>query len=296
VTAPEDRFGDLDDTLEDASPPALPADHEARGWLAEQRFVHGLLRALHTADAPAREARVAAVMGRLQGRRGSPWVAAAAALAVALAAALWWTLRVEPLPRAHALVSRAAERMAEPVNRAFELTLRVQRPAGGEVVRRFDVVLAPGRRFVAAGERFTVGSDGETVWIKPAAGPALSRPAGEAHLLEKLAGEVLDLGYLDVETLLARLPGAARLRSVRREVSAGGAPCVRVEAQGSIALGRGELAGISLLVEEATGVVADLIAEGRGAPRRGSGPAPVRLRWTYVGERQVEAAFYRAPQ
>jgi len=37
---PADRFGEVDDTLQDDAVAQVPA--EARGWVAEQRFVHGL--------------------------------------------------------------------------------------------------------------------------------------------------------------------------------------------------------------------------------------------------------------
>src|SRR5688572_8268625 len=86
---PEDRFAASDETLADAGADLQPAPDAARPWLAQQRFVHGMLRALHTADAGAREARVQAVMAALHRRSLQRRVAAAAAALLAAASVLW---------------------------------------------------------------------------------------------------------------------------------------------------------------------------------------------------------------
>ena len=79
---PDDRFGAADDTLADDDQ-VVQVPPQARPWLAQQRFVHGMLRALHTADANAREARVQAVM-----RGVSAWPALARRFALAAALVL----------------------------------------------------------------------------------------------------------------------------------------------------------------------------------------------------------------
>ena len=78
-----EAWRELDDTLADGPSPAEVPD-EAKVWLGRQRFVHGLLRALHTADAAAREGRIAAILDRIdRDRTEAPrrwWLVAAAAL------------------------------------------------------------------------------------------------------------------------------------------------------------------------------------------------------------------------
>src|SRR5262249_5329712 len=67
---PWEVWSELDDTLADGSvdaPAEVPPVHaEARAWLANQRFVHGLLRAMQQSDAEAREARVAAILAAVR--------------------------------------------------------------------------------------------------------------------------------------------------------------------------------------------------------------------------------------
>ena len=61
-----DAWRDFDDTLADGAEPAndVEVPTESKSWLADQRFLHGLLRAMNTQDAAAREARIDAILGR----------------------------------------------------------------------------------------------------------------------------------------------------------------------------------------------------------------------------------------
>ncbi len=94
-------------------------------WLAEQRFVHGLLRALHTADPAARERGSPAssnastsTNGRATARRH--WLLVAAAALLLAVFGIWWSLPAS-LPTAEAAVQRAAEQLARDVDRRFRV-------------------------------------------------------------------------------------------------------------------------------------------------------------------------------
>lgn len=297
---PEERFGACDDSLvEDAPPPPAPA----RPWLAKQRFVHGMLRALNTADADAREARVQAVLAQLSptvrlwprvlGPRvlGQRVLAAAAALAVcALGYALWPSL---VMPRAEAMVARAIASLDQPVDRAFELHIEVERN-GRASERRVDVVMRPGRLFLANLEgpfgQMRVGCDGERVWMKAKEGPfRFDVPYTEARRLSERLGDVLDLGYLDLDQLLRRLPQDTALRSVGRQDG-----CVRVEATGTVKLRHLELRAIHMLVDDRTGMLRAIEAVAT-SPENTRSNVGARLHYRHVGDRELTADAYRRP-
>lgn len=287
---PEERFGAFDDSLsDDASPPPEPA----RPWLARQRFVHGMLRALNTADADAREARVQAVLTQLEPRI-KLWprlLAAAAVVAVlALGYALWPSL---VMPRAEAMVARALANLDQPIDRAFELHIAVNR--GGRTQRReVEVVMRPGRMFLANLEgplgQMRVGCDGERVWMKAKDGPfRFDVPYAEARRLSERLGDVLDLGYLDLDQLLRRLPQDTELRSVGRQDG-----CVRVEAKGTVKLRHLELHTIHMLVDDRTGMLRSIAATASGKDgARGSVDA--QLDYRHVGDRDLTADAYQRP-
>lgn len=293
---PEDRFGHLDDSVDDALD---VADLEAREpgaqhWLAHQRFVHGMLRALNTQDASAREARVQAVMARLR-PQASPWRGRLAGLAASLVliAALGWVVStIDRLPRAEAMVAQALASLHEPVDRAFELQIDLQR--GERLVQRtMQLVLRPGSRFLVEGETtfgaFRAGCDGTEVWFEPTLFIfRTALPLAEAHRLTDRLGEVLDLGYLDLETLLRRLPADTELRCVGRED--GG---IRVEAIGSVRRQNLELHSIRMLVDSRSGLLRDVEAVATSA-KRGT-RVDVRLRFRHIGDRQLGEQAYRRP-
>lgn len=290
---PEDRFGAHDDSLADdvAPPPA-----EARPWLAKQRFVHGMLRALNTADADAREARVQAVLDRLQprARRWPIFLVAAAAVVLALFSAWQFWPGFAAMPRAEAMVARALASLAQPIDRAFELHVDFERGAR-RMERKIEVVMRPGRRFVATLEgplgKMQVGCDGERVWLRPQTGTfKMDVPYAEARRLTERMGDVLDLGYLDLEQLLRRLPQDTELRSVGREDG-----CVRVEATGTVALRNLEVRSISVLVDDRTGMVRAIEATAIGKPEGGRKALEARLRYRHTGDPALGDDAYRRP-
>lgn len=292
---PEDRFGVHDDTLDESVDPQPSA--EARPWLARQRFVHGLLRALHGADSSAREARVQAVMARVRPTRFEwrrPLLAAAAVLLAS--AAIWWAWpRPGSLPRAEALVARALASLDDPVDRAFTLAITIER-GGREVHRDLDLVLRPGRRFVVEGEgpfgHFRVGCDGTNFWFDAGGLIRHEVPLAEASRFADKMGDVLDLGYLDLDELVRRLPQQAALRSTGREAGA-----IRVEASGPVTTPRMDLEGVQILVDEATGMIRSLDATAtRRGPAGGEDHRRVaKIAYRYVGERQLGKDGYKRP-
>jgi hypothetical protein len=290
---PEDRFGAHDDSLADDAAPPTDA---ARPWLAKQRFVHGMLRALNTADADAREARVQAVLDRLQprARRWPIFLMAAAAVVLALLTAWRFWPDFATIPRAEAMVARALASLAEPIDRAFELRVDVERGAR-HVERKVEVVMRPGRRFVATLEgplgKMQVGCDGERVWLRPQTGTfKMDVPYAEARRLTERMGDVLDLGYLDLEQLLRRLPQDTELRSVGREDG-----CVRVEATGTVALRNLEVRSISVLVDDQTGMVRAIEATALGKPEGARKALEARLRYRHTGDPALGDDAYRRP-
>ncbi|MEZ5964092.1 MAG: hypothetical protein R3F56_09630 [Planctomycetota bacterium] len=288
---PEDRFGHLDDSLDESGTELREAG--AAPWLAQQRFVHGMLRALNSQDASAREARVRALMARLQPANG--WrgrLAAAAAVLVLAAAAVWVLSTIDRLPRAEAMVAQALASLHEPIDRAFELQLDVER-GERQQHRTMQVVLHPGSRFLITGDTtfgaFRAGCDGEEVWFEPQLAIFRSAlPLKEAHRLTDRLGDVLDLGYLDLDTLLRRLPADTELRCVGRED--GG---IRVEAIGTVHLRRFDLRSVRMLVDDRSGLLRDVEAVAVGE-RRGA-RVEVKLRFRHVSDRSLGESAYRRP-
>jgi hypothetical protein len=281
----DDGFPDLDDTLADGPAPADVPD-EARDWLAEQRTMHGLLRALHTADAASREDRVASILASIdadssRGQRRH-WFAVAAAALVLATVGVWLALPPS-LPTAEAAIERAADEMGRQVDRRFHVRLTVPGRLRAERVRHdFDVVTRPGMRFLVEG-RFAfagvkvakgrIGSDGETLWFSAADGRTRrSGPLADRERLLQGLGPLLevglDVGYLDVHALVARLPGDFRLRTVGRTTDQNGNPQLRIEAKRRLRRGLLKVRSLELLVDEASGLVtsleADLLVVGTG--------------------------------
>ncbi len=292
---PELRFGKHDDTLDESVEPQPTA--EARPWLARQRFAHGLLRALHSADASAREARVQAVMARVRPTRAVFARPVFAVAAVVLAsAAIWWAWpRAGSLPHAEALVERALASLGDPIDRAFTLEITIER-GGREVHRELDLVLRPGGMFLVEGlgpfGRFRVGCDGTSFWFDAGGLVRHEVPLAEATRFADRMGDVLDLGYLDLDELVRRLPQQTILRSTRREAGA-----IRVEASGRVATPQVDLEGVHLLVDEATGMIRSLDATAiRRGPKGADDARPhAKIAYRYAGERELGADGYRRP-
>jgi hypothetical protein len=294
VPEPEDRFGAVDDTLHDGDDATPEVPPQARPWCMQQRFVHGMLRALHTADAAAREARVQAVMRQVAARPMLTRRLVTAAAVLAAAALAVYAIWPDParLPRAEAMVAKAIAALSAPVDREFALSIEVER-GGRRTTRDMQITLRPGRRFLVAAEsplgEFRAGCDGETVWFQPAATQfRTSVPLADARRLTERLGDVLDLGYLDLETLLRRLPQDTELRCVAR-VRGG----IKVAAIGAVKLRHLDVRSIEMVVDDDTGLLRsiDAVAKAEGRTRE----VAARLQYRHVANHELGEAAYRRP-
>lgn len=296
-----DAWRELDDTLSEGPGPAeVPA--EARQWLADQRFVHGLLRALHTADAAAREARIDRVLECIDAERAAAprrhWLLVGLAALLLAALSLWFVLPPN-LPTAEAAVARAAAELARDVNRRFRVEMIATDRGGAEFHQEFALVTAPGKRFRLDGKlaignfqlgELRLGSDGQELWMLSANG-MLRRavPLAEREQLFRGMGDFLDIGYLDVHDLVEQLPGDFDLRVVGRESGADGRAWLRIE--GTRRIGRkGPIQSMQLLCDEASGMV--VRADGRLEVATG---ASRQLHLQYLGEESPGLVDYRRP-
>lgn len=305
---------ECDDTLADG-PSGAAVPEQAKAWLGDQRFLHGMLRALHTADAAAREGRIATLLERIDaepvvdasprrfggvayGRLGHWGLVSVAALLIA-AMMLWFALPGS-LPTADAAVSRAVAELSRDVNRRFRVQLIATDPAGKEQMRHeFALVTHPGMRFRIDGKlgfgsmqfgEIRIGCDGTELWVLPANGMfRRAVPVADRERLLKGFGEVLDLGYLDVHDLVQRFPDEYDLRVVGRETGRDGRPSVRIEAVRR-AGAKMPLKNAWLLCDEATGMVTHIEAdqELRGGYGR-------HLSLEYLGEEAPALVDYRRP-
>lgn len=312
----DEAWRELDDTLADGPSPATLPD-EAKSWIAQQRVMHGLLRALHTADAAAREGRIATVLERIDAEPVSPHrrllVVAAAAMVLGCFG-LWCALPAR-LPTAEAAVGRAVAELARDVDRRFRLELVLSGSStktppvgdaeksaapGTNVVRsQFSLVTRAGMRFRLEGKlafgaldfgEIRVGSDGQELWLLSANGAfRRAAPLVEKERLLQGLGFVLDLGYLDVHALVQKLPTDFELRVVAREPGPAGRSLLRIEAERSTkASGRRRSAW--LWCDEISGMVTRIevdTVDVRGTTRR--------LRMEYLGEEPPGLIDYRRP-
>lgn len=300
-----DAFRDLDDTLADGPSPAdVPA--EAKAWLASQRFVHGVLRAMHTADAAAREGRIERLLQRVDRERaGGPrnrreWAVVAAAAALLAAVVLWFSLPAR-LPTAEAAVDRIVGEMARDVDRRYRVDVRVL-DARGEtrVHHEFSLVARPGRKFRLDGKlpfggrkagELRAGSDGVEMWMQSANGLfRQAAPIAERERFLAMFGDALDVGFFDVNDFVERLPGAYEVRVTGRSRDAGGRAVLELAA----VLRDGEAPRrftMRLRCDEATGMVLHLEAE-RWGP---FGRASRRLEVDFLGEEPAGLVDYRRP-
>ena len=268
-----DAWRELDDTLADG-PSSAEVPAEARSWLAAQRTMHGLLRALHTGDPSAREGRIAAVLERIDAEaapaRGR-WALVAVAAALLACLGLWLQLPAS-LPTAEAAVQRAMAELGRDVARRFKLQLVTTDSKVKEPMRQdFALVTQPGGRFRLDGKlsfgtmqfgEFRLGSDGTETWVT--GGNGMFRravPMAERERLQQTLGEALDLGYLDVHDVVRRLPQDCELKVVAREQDAAGRSLLRIEASRKRQLPRARLGKAELLCDEATGMIVRFEAE-----------------------------------
>jgi hypothetical protein len=320
-------YADLDDTLADGpAPAALPDDlpaslpDEARAWLAEQRFVHGLLRALNTADASAREGRVAAILLEIDQQRvdqqrvdqhridAAPrplgtrrrWVAVAAAALVLASFGLWLLATSAALPTADGAVDRAVGQLARDVDRRYRLEV-VGTDSRGKERARHELLLVtrPGGRFRVDGRfRFgttplgeiRAGSDGHELWLTAMNGSFRHAvPVADRDRLPFGLGELLDDGYLDLHGLLRGLPEDCHLRVVGRERAANGRSLLRIQAERKQGRERVRVRNAFLLVDEATDLVTHIEAEVE------LGRSQRRIVLDHLGEEPPGLVDYRRP-
>lgn len=308
MTAPEDDRGrelvpdawrELDDSLADGPAPAeVPA--EAKAWLADQRTMHGLLRALHTQDAAAREGRIDAILARIADEpRIDPhrrWFLVAAA-ALLLATLGFWVALPASLPTAEAAVQRVMNELARDVARRFRVVGTPVEGAAGFLGRcEFSLVSQPGGRFVVDGKigpmglpvRF--GCDGQEVWLLSMNGAVKqARPVAERERLMEKLGNSIELGYLDVNELVRVLATEFDFAVTRREVDAAGRRVLRVEGARKPVRARAPLRKVWLHSDEATGMVTRLEGEIEGAFGRR------RLTLEYLGEEPLGLVEFHRP-
>ena len=238
--------------------------------------MHGLLRAVHTADASARESRVAAVLARIESHdvrahRRHWFVVAAAALILATLGI--WFASPPSLPTAEAAMARVADQLALNVDRKFHVkwsTAGRLRPE--KVFHEFDLTVRPGMRFLIEG-RFAfaglrvgtgrIGCDGETVWIEPRIGRQRSGPLADRERLLEGLGDILDVGYLDLHALVEKMPGNFTLRVVDRSADSQGRQLLHIKAVRRTLRGSFRLRSAELIVDELTGIVTHLDAQFR---------------------------------
>ncbi len=280
MTAPEDDRGrelvpdawrELDDSLADGPAPAeVPA--EARAWLADQRTMHGLLRALHTQDAAAREGRIEAILARIADEpRIDPhrrWFLVAAA-ALLLATLGFWLALPASLPTAEAAVQRVMTELSRDVARRYRVVGTPLEGAAGFVGRsEFSLVAQPGGRFVVEGRvgplgmSVRCGCDGQEMWVVSMNGAFKhAMPIAERERMMEKLGNSIEFGYLDVNELVRVLAAEFDLAVTRREVDAAGRRVLRVEGTRKPVRARAALRKVWLQSDEATGMVTRLEGE-----------------------------------
>jgi hypothetical protein len=313
-----DSWSELDDTLADGPlleeklPTAVPP--AAMSWLAAQRCMHGLLRALHTQDAAAREGRVDSIMACIDGLpRVEPrgrWLTAVAALLMACFGI--WLVLPASLPTAEAAVQRAVHELARDVSRRFQLVATGVDGKGQQVARhQFALVVRPGGLFRLNGRlgfgtlqlgEITIGCDGQEIWMLGGNG-FFQRvvPIAERDRLNQMTGRVVDLGYLDVHDLVRKLPTDFELAVVGRETDAAGRRLLRINATRKSTAAQLHLKQAWLLCDEVTGMVTRLEAEverAAGGSQRNVDAAPgprYSFSMEYLGEEPAGLAEFGKP-
>ncbi len=273
----------IPDELEDPSATRVPAGggvptNSADDWVADQQFVHGLLRSMQSTDAVTREGRVAAIMRRieLEPRLRHRW-ALVAASALLLCCVSWPLLLVRDLPEAEAAVLRGAQLLADGSDRSFRVESSGLDADGREQgSQTFELLARPGMHFVLSGAMtlgpihfadMRFGCDGKEFWFHSAGdsmNPGEVRRAGpldEAPTLLRGIGNVLDLGLLDVHKVVQQLPRDFVLHSEGRTEDGGGNSLVHVEATGGPHRPGFHLHRADLWCDEGTGMIVRLEVE-----------------------------------
>ncbi|MGE3172215.1 MAG: hypothetical protein AB7O97_06265 [Planctomycetota bacterium] len=303
----------LDDTLRSDAPrgpggsaatqgPVPPA---AREWLADQRFMHGVLRAMHSADAHADNARVDSILMAIEReprrRHRSALVVAAALLLCAL---VWPLLFVRSLPEAAASVLRGAELLGHDVDRRFRVESFGTRP--GEIGHQeFELIARPGNRFVVTGgltlgpihfASMRFGSDGREFWFHSwGSGSDLpevqrSGPLDEAPAVLRGIGNVLDLGLLNVHDVVRQLPQDFQLRTTEVVDDQEGHSLVHVEATGGPHRPGFHLHRADVFCDQTSGMIVRLEVEADDGLGRLQ-----RFTFHHQGSADIDASIYERP-
>ncbi len=302
----DSRWHEVDDTLADGPSPANVPE-EARKWLAEQRLMHGLLRAANTVDAAAREARVESVLGCIDedGAKASRrhWLVVAAA-ALIFATVAMWIEAPSSLPTAEAAIARVVNQMSLDVDRKFHIKIsRAGRIRPEKILSEFDLTVRPGKRFLIEGYlsipaldgvKGRVGCDGQTLWSEADDGSRRRHcPLSNRQVVFDYFGDILDDGYLDLHSLIERMPKAFELQVSGRSEDANGRPLLHIGARRS---GRRSKSGLSrwrsaeLTLDELTGVVTHL-----DVPFRLPGGSIRHILMDYLDQPTVGAVDYSRP-
>lgn len=273
-TERDNPWSEHDDTLADGPSPASVPD-EAREWIAEQRLVHGLLRAMYTADASARESRVSSVLEGIDRHAVTAhrrhWVAVAFAASLLASIGIWFSLPLS-LPTAEAAMARAVDELARDIDRQYHVQIEVvSGRRSGRASSEFDLITRPGMRFLIDGRlslrgvRISdgrVGCDGETIWLEGRGGRnrRSGRLADRARMLAEF-GDILDLGYLDLHGLVENLPSGFKMRVVDRFLGEDGEQQLLIKARRRSKDGAIRVRSAELVVDELSGMVKRLDAE-----------------------------------
>jgi len=275
--AGDSQWSELDDTVADGPSP-VEVPEEAREWIAEQRVMHGLLRAVNTADASARESRIESVLAHIDVYNARAhqrhWFAVAAAALLFATFGVWFALP-SSLPTAEAAMARVADQLSLNVDRKFHVKLSSGgRKRPGRVFQEYELTVRPGMRFLIEGRvsfdgwrgaDSLIGCDGETVWVQRGAGGRNRRsgPLADRERLVEGFGDILDTGYLDLHCLTDRLPGNFDLRVTDRSVNEQGQQLLHIKAHRRSRSGLLRVVSAELVVNEITGVVTYLDAQVR---------------------------------
>jgi len=291
-----------------------PDDLILRDWIARQRFVDGVMRAVRT-PTETQEATIRDIMSRLGDDRPMPlsWsrpqpkphrmmLVLAASLLVGML--FWPTVFSEPLPEAHASVLRGASLLREEGERCFAVSLLTSSQGHAKPEQNLELTMRPGRRFVVHGalqlgpirfDEMRFGCDGNEFWFEAPA-PDASEPIRRAGPLEEAPsllrgiGSVLDMGLLDVHAFVTQLPKTFALKTTKRTFDAYGRNLVHVEATGAPARPGFCLQRAEVVCCEESGTIVRLDVEGND----GLGTEH-RLSFSDLGPRVADDRLYRRP-
>ncbi len=305
---PVDEWSDFDDTLADGrrgEPLRGDPPYAAKPWLAGQRSMHGLLRAMYANGVPDRAAgkeatieRIRRRTGRRTARRSGRWLIAAAAMA-AVVLLYSITPRSKPEPAARDVMARVADRLAQPVDRRFAVNERTLGPGGRPFLQNTMMLTTrSGMHFVIEGRLgfgpmqmadSLVGCDGSEMWVQGQKVRHAERLEPGKRPLALVWGSV-DPVYLDLHALVQRLARSSDLRVVGRETGAEGTSLLRLEARCDPNEKTPRLRSVRVLCHESTGEITrlEIDIEGHKGHQR-------LATLDYLGPAELDETRYRRP-